>query len=121
MATAQDNLGNAFNLDSVRNSLIRQEDTIVFNLIERAKFPINSPLYNQTLNLVPGFSGSLLRFIIKETEAIQAKVIKSAIISFSYNACLLVLWVFSSNKNLDGQRCFFSLLSMSAFGHWTVP
>ncbi|KAJ9167658.1 hypothetical protein P3X46_019272 [Hevea brasiliensis] len=65
--------GNALNLESVRDSLIRQEDTIVFSLIERARYPVNSRLYNQTLGLVPGFSRSLVHFIVKETEAIQAK------------------------------------------------
>ncbi|KDP33516.1 hypothetical protein JCGZ_07087 [Jatropha curcas] len=65
--------GNAFNLDTVRDSLIRQEDTIIFNLIERARFPLNSPLYDQNSGLVPGFSGSLVHFIVKETEAVQAK------------------------------------------------
>uniref|UniRef100_A0A2P2JCL6 Chorismate mutase n=2 Tax=Rhizophora mucronata TaxID=61149 RepID=A0A2P2JCL6_RHIMU len=80
MAMADGNLGsgsagpaNEFNLDSVRESLIRQEDTIVFCLIERAKFPINSPLYNQALDLIPNFSGSFFDFIVQETEAIQAK------------------------------------------------
>ncbi|XP_015572499.1 chorismate mutase 2 isoform X2 [Ricinus communis] len=65
--------GTAFNLDLVRQSLERQEDTIVFCLIERSRFPSNSPLYSQNLDLVPGFSGSLVHFIVKETEAIQSK------------------------------------------------
>ncbi|KAJ8751886.1 hypothetical protein K2173_026092 [Erythroxylum novogranatense] len=65
--------GNEFNLDSIRKALIRQEDTIVFCLIERARFPSNSRLYNDSLDLVTGFSGSLVHFIIQETEAIQAK------------------------------------------------
>lgn len=65
--------GNDLNLGSVRDSLIRQEDTIVFSLIERARYPVNSRLYNQTLGLISGFSGSLVQFIVKETEAIQAK------------------------------------------------
>ncbi|KAI9191716.1 hypothetical protein LWI28_012480 [Acer negundo] len=60
-----------FTLDSVRDSLIRQEDTIVFCLIERAKYPLNSPAYNQSY--VPGFSGSsLVEHIVKQTETLQA-------------------------------------------------
>ncbi|KAJ6295358.1 hypothetical protein OIU78_023389 [Salix suchowensis] len=65
--------GSEFTLDSIRKALIRQEDVIVFSLIERARFPMNSALYNPRLDLVPGFSGPLVDFIVKETEAVQAK------------------------------------------------
>ncbi|XP_043695555.1 chorismate mutase 2 [Telopea speciosissima] len=61
-------------LESVRQSLIRQEDTIVFSLIERAKFPLNSPAYNESSLNIPGFCGSLVQNVVKETEAIQAKI-----------------------------------------------
>lgn len=61
---------NKLSLDEIRDSLIRQEDTIVFCLIERAKFPLNSKLYHRN----HGFTGSLVEFIVRETEAIQAKV-----------------------------------------------
>lgn len=53
-------------LDSIRESLIRQEDTIVFSLIERAKFPLNSPAFED--------SSSLTEFFVREIETIQAKV-----------------------------------------------
>lgn len=67
---------NSLTLESVRHSLIRQEDSIIFSLIERAHFPINSPTYSQSYvsNSIPAFSGSLLRFVAKETEAPLAKV-----------------------------------------------
>lgn len=58
-------------LDSVRDSLIGQEDIIIFCLIERAKYPINSPLYAESLAGVPD---SLVKYIVKETEALHAKV-----------------------------------------------
>nr|GMC52896.1 chorismate mutase 2 [Ipomoea batatas] len=62
-------------LETVRTSLIRQEDTIVFCLIERAKFPRNPTLYDQTSPPLPTtLSGSLFHFIFKETEALQSKV-----------------------------------------------
>jgi len=64
---------NALTLDSVRESLIRQEDTIVFGLIERARFPINSPTYSASYASIPGFTGSLAQFVAHETEAPQAK------------------------------------------------
>ncbi|XP_010265597.1 PREDICTED: chorismate mutase 2 [Nelumbo nucifera] len=70
---APDN-ANGLILESVRESLIRQEDTIVFNLIERAKFPLNSPVYDEPCAQIPGCCGSLLEFIVKETESLQAKV-----------------------------------------------
>ncbi|KAK7260976.1 hypothetical protein RIF29_27279 [Crotalaria pallida] len=62
-----------FTLDSVRDALVREEDTIIFGLIERAKFPINSHTYDENCNKVPGFSGSLVEFVAKNTEAVQAK------------------------------------------------
>nr|GMC51046.1 Chorismate mutase 2 [Ipomoea batatas] len=62
-------------LETVRTSLIRQEDTIVFCLIERAKFPRNPTLYDQSSPPLPTtLSGSLFHFIFKETEALQSKV-----------------------------------------------
>ncbi|XP_027082801.1 chorismate mutase 2 isoform X2 [Coffea arabica] len=60
-------------LESIRNSLIRQEDTIIFSLIERAKYPIIPQLYDSRCSVLPGISGSLLENIVRETEAIQAK------------------------------------------------
>lgn len=60
-------------LESIRNSLIRQEDTIIFSLIERAKYPIIPQLYDSRCSILPGISGSLLENIVQETEAIQAK------------------------------------------------
>nr|XP_010908240.1 chorismate mutase 2 [Elaeis guineensis] len=58
-------------LASVRDSLIRQEDTIVFSLIERARFPYNAPVYD------PSFLGSgqsLVELFVRESEALHAKV-----------------------------------------------
>jgi chorismate mutase len=70
MATAE----NAYTLDTVREALVRQEDTIVFGLIERAKFPFNSQTYDQKFLEIPGFCGSLIEFVVKDTEIVQAKV-----------------------------------------------
>lgn len=58
-------------LASVRNSLIRQEDTIIFCLIERARFPINSNSYTSSFFLN---GSSILSFYVKHIEAIQSKV-----------------------------------------------
>lgn len=39
---------NSLNLDKVREALIRQEDTIIFNLIERAQYLRNHLVYYDT-------------------------------------------------------------------------
>ncbi|XP_044462931.1 chorismate mutase 2 isoform X2 [Mangifera indica] len=64
--------GVVITLDSVRESLIRQEDTIVFNLIERAKYLRNAPLYDLSYASIPGFSGSLFQYIFSQSETLHA-------------------------------------------------
>ncbi|WOL19062.1 hypothetical protein Cni_G27859 [Canna indica] len=60
-------------LGKVRDALIRQEDSIVFALIERAKFPLNAPVYDPSF--FPQFGGrSLAEAYASEAEALQAKV-----------------------------------------------
>lgn len=63
-------------LDSIRESLVRQEDTVVFSLIERAKFPLNSPAFEEPRCLDSGNSSSLTEFFVREIETIQAKVVR---------------------------------------------
>ncbi|KAG4953765.1 hypothetical protein JHK82_039387 [Glycine max] len=65
--------GNVYTLASVREDLVRQEDTIIYGLIERAKFPSNSHTYDEKYAQIQGFCGSLVEFVVKNTEAIQAK------------------------------------------------
>jgi hypothetical protein len=38
-------LSDRLSLDNIRASLIRQEDSIIFSLIERAQYRLNSPVY----------------------------------------------------------------------------
>ncbi|KAG1327552.1 chorismate mutase 2 [Cocos nucifera] len=57
-------------LASVRDSLIRQEDTIVFSLIERARFPYNAPVYDHSFL---GSGQSLVELFVRESEALHAK------------------------------------------------
>lgn len=61
-------------LDKIRDNLIRQEDTIIFSLIERAQFRLNPAAYDPKSNSVPGFDGSLLDYLLRETEHLHAKV-----------------------------------------------
>ncbi|KAK4600607.1 hypothetical protein RGQ29_010310 [Quercus rubra] len=71
--TKLQSMANGVTLESLRLSLIRQEDTIIFSLIERARFPTNSPTYNESYVPTPTFSCSLVHSVVKETEALQAK------------------------------------------------
>lgn len=70
-------------LDDFRNVLIRQEETIIFALIERAQFPRNVEVYvsmkdsqSAAFGGLKGkyttFSGSLLDFMLLETEKLHA-------------------------------------------------
>ncbi|KAK7283129.1 hypothetical protein RIF29_12435 [Crotalaria pallida] len=62
-----------YTLDSVRACLVKQEDTIIFGLIDRAKLPFNSPTYHPNHTSVPHYSASLLQFLVINTETIQAE------------------------------------------------
>jgi len=78
-----------YTLDSLRASLVREEDTIIFALIERARFPLNSPTYNQSYT--SQLQGSLLQFIIRNTEAIQSKVPLLRLSLLIYSLLVLIL------------------------------
>lgn len=88
----------AMSLDEVRDKLIRLEDTIVFSLIERAKYPINSVVYNESTGLVAGHHGSLIKFFMKKTEALHAQV-KISTISYPSRIVLnIFLYVLFNGK-----------------------
>ncbi|XP_019059022.1 PREDICTED: chorismate mutase 3, chloroplastic isoform X2 [Tarenaya hassleriana] len=61
-------------LDSIRHSLIRQEDSIIFNLLERAQYCYNADTYDEEAFAMEGFRGSLVEFMVRETENLHAKV-----------------------------------------------
>ncbi|MBA0774251.1 hypothetical protein Gotri_009472 [Gossypium trilobum] len=73
MVKAESDVSDRLTLESVRDSLIRQEDSIVFSLIERAKFPLNAPTYDPSYFSMPASYGSLVELVVKQTEAVQAK------------------------------------------------
>jgi len=61
-------------LDRIRGVLVRQEETILFALIERARFRRNAPIYKRgALGPVPG-GLSLVEFCLRETEAVHARM-----------------------------------------------
>ncbi|KZV33303.1 chorismate mutase 1, chloroplastic-like [Dorcoceras hygrometricum] len=63
----------SYTLEGIRNSLIQQEDSIIFSLVERAQFCYNAETYDPNGSL-DGFQGSLLEYIVRETEKLHAKV-----------------------------------------------
>jgi chorismate mutase len=77
-----------FSLESIRETLIRQEETIIFALIERAQFRRNPAIYDQssysassiyssgTLLDDQGDRVSLLQWMLTETEKLHAKIRK---------------------------------------------
>ena len=64
----------SLNLDSLREQLIRQEETIIFAMIERAQFKQNQAIYQNGSIQIVNHSGSFLDYLLRETEAIHAKV-----------------------------------------------
>lgn len=77
--TAVFDLSNNFSVDNVRHSLIQQEDSIIFSLIERAALKVNPPVYQPGSVPVPAYKTdgsrcSLLEFLLRETELVQGRV-----------------------------------------------
>lgn len=69
----------ALNLSKIRFQLIRLEDTIIFNLIERLQFPYNSRMYRTSseggLSLPPPDNDlSFLAFMLRGTEQLHARI-----------------------------------------------
>jgi hypothetical protein len=58
----------ALDLGNIRYTLIRLEDTIIFNLIERAQFPLNRSVYVAGAVPLPHFEGSFLDWLLTEVE-----------------------------------------------------
>ncbi|KAF8062653.1 CM1 [Scenedesmus sp. PABB004] len=69
----------SLSLANIRSSLIRQEDSIIFTLIERAQFARNAAVYEPGGVQVPAYGRdgtrlSLLEYLLRETEALHGKV-----------------------------------------------
>ena len=69
--------------------MIREEDSIIVSLLERAKYSYNANAYDKDAFLVDGFSGSLVEYMVLETEKLHAQV------TTYYNSETIKLW----NKN----------------------
>ncbi|XP_030513751.1 chorismate mutase 1, chloroplastic [Rhodamnia argentea] len=61
-------------LEGIRHSLIRQEDSIIFGLLERAQYCYNAETYDPHAFSMDGFDGSLVEFMLKETEKLHGQV-----------------------------------------------
>ncbi|PIA62931.1 hypothetical protein AQUCO_00200742v1 [Aquilegia coerulea] len=61
-------------LESIRHTLIRQEDSIIYSLLERSQYSYNGDAYDQNAFGMDGFQGSLVEFMVRETEKLHAKV-----------------------------------------------
>jgi chorismate mutase len=63
-------------LDNLRSALIRQEESILFAIIERAQFKQNSVIYTPggAFNFGNSFTGSFFQFCLFETECTHAKL-----------------------------------------------
>ncbi|XP_052190126.1 chorismate mutase 1, chloroplastic-like [Diospyros lotus] len=64
----------SYTLEGIRHSLIRQEDSIIFCLLERSQYCYNADTYDPNAFLVDGFHGSLVDFMVRETEKLHAQV-----------------------------------------------
>ncbi|XP_027187433.1 chorismate mutase 3, chloroplastic isoform X2 [Cicer arietinum] len=61
-------------LDRIRHSLIRQEDSIIFSLLERAQYSYNANTYDHDAFLTDDFNGSLVEYMVCQTEKLHSKV-----------------------------------------------
>ncbi|KAL6143529.1 hypothetical protein ACLB2K_054224 [Fragaria x ananassa] len=61
-------------LEGIRHSLIRQEDSIIFGLLERSQYCHNASTYDPNVFPMDGFQGSLVEYILQETEKLHARV-----------------------------------------------
>ncbi|XP_027353119.1 chorismate mutase 1, chloroplastic-like [Abrus precatorius] len=61
-------------LENLRHSLIRQEDDIIFSLLKRAQYCYNADTYDPDAFSMDGFHGSLVEYMVRETEKLDSKV-----------------------------------------------
>jgi len=54
--------------------LIRLEDSIIFGLLERAQYCYNADTYDSKAFHMDGFEGSLVEYMVRETEKLHAQV-----------------------------------------------
>lgn len=60
-------------LERIRHSLIRQEDSIIYSLLERSQYRYNADTYDPNAFAMDGFRGSLVEYMLKKTEGLHAQ------------------------------------------------
>jgi hypothetical protein len=78
-ATLQPDSSGTVTLQNVRSTLIRQEDTIIFNIIERSQFARNGAVYTSGGVPVPAYNSdgnafTFLEFLLRDTEAVHGRI-----------------------------------------------
>lgn len=69
------NFSNGYDLNKIRNELVRLEDTIIFGLIERAQFAHNPQVYEvDGVAGLPIQNSSFLTYFMHEMECVHSKV-----------------------------------------------
>lgn len=61
-------------LENIRDALVRMEDTIVFDLIERSEFYHSPSVYKEDYFQIPNFKGTFLQWILLQTEKTHSQV-----------------------------------------------
>ncbi|QLG70297.1 hypothetical protein HG535_0A02350 [Zygotorulaspora mrakii] len=63
-------------LRNIRDELVRMEDTIIFNFIERSRFPTCPPVYEKERPglAIPNFNGSFLDWALLQMEMVQSQI-----------------------------------------------
>ena len=93
-------------LESVRDTLVRQEETIIFSLIERGQFRQNSDIYSKrTFRLnkpgaddIYGRDASFLEYLLCETEKLHSTgAFPGLLRSVRTNFCYIFFFSFSSD------------------------
>ena len=79
----------AMNLEFIRETLMTQDNMIFYSLLERSELPMNLETYNKEYCKVPGFNGSLMNFIMQETEKAHAMVSHNRFVT-SFSICYFV-------------------------------
>ncbi|KAK3051922.1 chorismate mutase aro7 [Extremus antarcticus] len=68
------NPAKALSLPHIRYQLIRLEDTVLYHLIERAQFPLNSPIYTPGALQIPNSTLSFSDWVLREQEKLQSQI-----------------------------------------------
>lgn len=107
-----------FSLESIRSTLIRQEETIIFSLIERAQYRRNSVIYDpQVSNTTSFFLIFRFHFVIKAYPCIFSQQFKFRNV---YDAPISFLeWMLIETEKLHAKVRRFSYEEHSFFPHVT--